>query len=165
MPLLSYFVFVGSALIGLLYLASAVMPHDDAPVYISSQIDGVPAPRQPQRTPDEPILKLKPTTSFAAAPASRNVETPQQDIKTSTAAEDTPPPKKRKRTPRRHEGQEAFAQADDFRHNGRGWFGQRRSNDDWRDRGWRDRGWRDRGGWGDRGRRDRGWREPFWGWR
>jgi hypothetical protein len=162
MPLLSYFVVVGSALMALVYLAGTVLPHDDVPIYISSQIEGLPAPRQQART-DDPISRLKPTTSFAAAyptvPSTVGQAQPQITPPPATSA-----PKPQKPAPRRREWQDSFAQADDGWHGGRRWNDQRRRNDGWRDQRWRDQGWRDRG-WGDRGRRDRGGREPFWGWR
>jgi hypothetical protein len=157
MPLLSYFVVVGSALMALIYLVGAVMPHDDAPIYISSQIEGLPAPRQQART-DDPISRLNPATSYAAAypTAPSTVDAPRQDINTSaTPASQDAPPKKRKRAPRQREWQEDFAQAGgDRRQDDRRWFEQRRRDDGWRDR---DRGWRDQRS------RDRGWRDPFWG--
>jgi hypothetical protein len=162
MPLLSYFVVVGSALMALVYLAGTVLPHDDVPIYISSQIEGLPAARQQART-DDPISPLKPTTSFAAAyptvPSTVGQAQPQITPPPATSA-----PKPQKPAPRRREWQDSFAQADDGWHGGRRWNDQRRRNDGWRDQRWRDQGWRDRG-WGDRGRRDRGGREPFWGWR
>ena len=158
MPLLSYFVFVGSALIGLLYLVSAVMPHDDAPIYLSSQIEGVPIPRPPQPTTNEPASRLNPATSYAAAPVSPAVEKPQPDINAAATPDELAPPKKRKRTPRQRDWQEDYAQNSGWQGDQR-WREQRRYNDGWQDRGWRNRGWRDQG-W-----RDRGWREPFWGWR
>jgi hypothetical protein len=154
MPLLSYFVVVGSALMALVYLAGAMLPHDNAPIYISSQIDGVPAPRQPQpQQADEPTSRLKPTTSFAAAPAP-NVDKSLQDVHASVSSElQTPPPKKRKTTPRQREWQESFAQSGGWWHDDRRRFEQRRRNDGWRER---DRGWRDRES------RGREWRGPFW---
>lgn len=160
MPLLRYFVVVGSALMAMIYLAGAMMPHGDVPIYISSQIEGLPTPRPPQPTTDKPASRLNPATSFAAAPTSPTVEKPQPQLDPPPAtSQSTSAPKPQKPASRRHEWQDSFAQADNGWHDGRRRNDQRRRNDDWRDRGWRDRGW------GNRGWSDRGWREPFWGWR
>jgi hypothetical protein len=70
MPLLGYFIVVGSALIGLLYVANAVLPQDAR--QISSNFEGIPQARQTQHT--APVLAPAPKPdvfSTAARPQRR----------------------------------------------------------------------------------------------
>ena len=77
MPLLSYFCVVGSALIGLLYLANAVLPNNtqihNSNIQVASQ-----RPRQSQHAAPVPPSSPRPTMSFAAVPvaAPERVEEP-----------------------------------------------------------------------------------------
>jgi hypothetical protein len=153
MPLLRYFIVVGSALIGLLYVVNAVLP-DNTPRHVSSNIDGItsnnlernPPARQLQHP--APVIAPAPEpdmTSSAAVPAVASPagaeESPQKsNTPSAPVAEGPPPNKKRNQFARKREWR------DDFR----------------RDRGWRDRDWRDRG-WRGRGSRDPYWGN--WGWR
>ena len=106
MPLLSYFVVVGLALIGLLYLANAVLPHHTPFHSINIKAASQP-PRQPQHAAAVPPSYPLPTMSFAAVPvaAPGHVEEPPQKFNAAPApvARDAPPQKKRKLVPRKRE--------------------------------------------------------------
>ena len=153
MPLLGYFVVVGSALIGLLYLADAVMPHD-TPVRISN-IEAASQPtRRPQHSASVPPSSPPPTMSFAAAPVAApdgHVEKPTQKFNAAPApvARNAPPQKKRNFVPRKREWRDDFAQANSWWRNYR-WTDQRRRNDGTRDYGWRGPVW------------GSNWRGPGW---
>ena len=143
MPLLSYFVVVGSALIGLLYLANALMPLE-TPTHISRKVEAASQPpRQPQHAAAVPPSSPQPTMSFAAPPvtAPAHVEELTQKLNAPPApvAQDAPPQKKRKLVPRKREWRDDFTQANSWS----------------RDNGGR---WSDR-----RGRNDGVWNDPFWG--
>ena len=144
MPLLSYFVVVGWALIGLLYLANAVLPHD-TPIHSSNIEAASQPPRQPRHAAAVPPSIPRPTMSFAAVPvaAPGHVEEPTQKFNAPPApgARDAPPQKKRKLGPRKREWRDDFTQANSWSRDYR-WTDRRRRND---------------------GRRDHGWRGPVWG--
>ena len=144
MPLLSYFVVVGSALIGLLYLANAILPHN-TPIH-SSNIEAASQPqRQPQHAPALPPSSPRPTMSFAAVPvaAPAHVEEPTQKLNAPPApvTQNAPPEKKRKLVPRKREWRDDLTQANSWSRDYR-WTDRRRRND---------------------GRRDHRWRGPVWG--
>ena len=144
MPLLSYFVVVGSALIGLLYLANAVLPRD-TPIHSNNIEAASQPPRQPQHAAAVPPSSPQPTMSFAAVPvaAPGHVEEPTQKFNAPPApvARDVTPQKKRKLVPRKREWRHDFTQANSWSRDYR-WTDRRRRND---------------------GRRDHGWRGPVWG--
>ena len=153
MPLLSYFVVVGSALIGLLYLANAVLSHD-TPIHNSNiQVASQP-PRQSQHAAAVPPSSPQPTISFAAVPvaAPERVEEPTQKFNASPApvAQDVPPQKKRKLVPRKREWRDDFTQANSWSRDYRRWSDRSGRNDGrryvWRDPFWssngRRTGWR-----------------------
>ena len=144
MPLLSYFVVVGWALIGLLYLANAVLPHD-TPIHSSNIKAASQPPRQPQHAAAVLPSSPQPTMSFAAVPvaAPGHVKEPTQKFNAPPApvARDAPPQKKRKLVPRKREWRDDFTQANSWSRDYR-WTDRRRRND---------------------GRRDHGWRGPVWG--
>jgi hypothetical protein len=142
MPLLRYFVVVGSALIGLLYLANVVLP--PVPPMPSSNIKAaLQPPREPQHAP--PPSDPLPTMSFASVPVATpgHVEERTQKFNAPSApvARDAPPKKKRKPVPRKREWRDDFTQANSWSRDYR-WTDRRRRND---------------------GRRDHGWRGPVWG--
>jgi hypothetical protein len=104
MPLLRYFIVVGSALIGLLYVVNAVLP-DNAPRHVSSNIDGItsnnlernPPARQLQHP--APVIAPAPEpdmTSSAAVPAvappAGAEESPQKSNTPSAPVAEGPPP-------------------------------------------------------------------------
>ena len=151
MPLLGYFLFVGSALIGLLYLANAVMPRE-TPTHISRNVDAAsPPPRRPKHATAVPPSSPQPTMSFAAVPvaAPAHAEEPQKfNAPPARVAQDRPPQKKRKLVPRKREWRDDFTQANswsrDIRRDQKGRNGGRRYV--WRDPFWgsngRRAGWR-----------------------
>ena len=144
MPLLSYFVVVGSALIGLLYLAHAVLPHD-TPILSSKVVAASQPPRQPQHAADVPRANQQPAMSFAAVPvaAPGHVEETTQQFNALPApvARDALAQKKRKLVPRKREWRDDFTQANSWSRDYRRWSDRRGRND---------------------GRRYV-WRDPFWG--
>ena len=153
MPLLSYFVVVGSALIGLLYLANVVLPPD--PPMPSSNIKAASqSPRQPQHAAAVPPSSPQPAMSFAAVPvaAPGHIEEPTQQFNAPPApmARNPPPKKKRKLVPRTREWQDDFTQANSWSREYRRWS-DRRGRNDGRRYVWRDPFW------GSNGRRT-GWR-------
>ena len=153
MPLLSYFVVVGAALIGLLYLANAVMPHE-TPTHISRNVDTAsPLPRQPQHAAAVPPSSPQPTMSFAAVPveAPAHAEEPTQKFNAPPVpvTQDAPPQKKRKLVSRKREWRDDFTQANSWSRDYR-WTDRRRRNDGRRDHGWRGPGW------------GSNWRGPGW---
>ena len=121
MPLLRYFIVVGSALIGLLYVVNAVLP-DNTPRHVSSNIDGItsnnlegnPPARQLQHT--APVIAPAPEpdmTSSAAVPAvapPAGAEKSPQKSNTPSApvAEGPPPNKKRNQFARKREWRDDF---------------------------------------------------------
>ena len=118
MPLLSYFVVVGSALIGLLYLANAVMP-GETPTHINakskprhshhvSRSMQLPCPLQVRN----PRCRLRQFLSRHQ----RHVEEPTQKLNAPPApvAQDAPPQKKRKLVPRKREWRDDFTQANSW---------------------------------------------------
>jgi hypothetical protein len=150
MPLLRYFVFVGSALLGLIYLVGSVLPHD-TPTHIDSKSEVPLPPQQPKHTV---VLapRTAPSMSFAAVPDGRTPqagEPLQSNAVAAPAANDTPR-KKRKPAPRKQEWQDSFAQADGWRRDQRSWTDRSRRDNGWRNNDRRDQGWRNRG------------RDPFW---
>ena len=54
MPILSYFLIVGAALLGLLLWSSAELPSSGSPIQ-TSQLVGVPK-SEPQRDPSQPLM-------------------------------------------------------------------------------------------------------------
>jgi hypothetical protein len=157
MPLLRYFVFVGSALLGLIYLVGSVLPHA-TPTHINSKTETSPTPRQPKHN-----VALVPRTEPALSSTVPDGPTPQvappQESKAvpPPAAKDTPPRKKRKSVPRQPDWQDSFAQADGWRRDQRRWTDRSRGDNGWRNSGWRNNDRRDQG-W-----RNQGSRDPFWG--
>jgi hypothetical protein len=154
MPLLSYFVVVGSALIGLLYLANAVLPRD-TPIR-SSNIEAASQPqRQPQHAPALSSSSPRPAMSFAAVPvaAPAHVEEPTQKLNAPPASvtQNAAPQKKRKPIPRKREWRDDFTQANSWSRDDR-WTDRRRRNDGRRDPGWRGPVW------------GSNWRGPGWRW-
>ena len=144
MPLLSYFVVVGSALIGLLYLANAVMPRE-TPTHISRKVEAASQPpRQPQHAAAVPPSSPQPTMSFAAAPvtAPAHVEEPTQKLNAPPApvAQDAPPQKKRKLVPRKREWRDDFTQANSWSRDHRR-SSDRRGRSEGRRYAWRDPLW------------------------
>ena len=155
MPLLRYFVFVGSALLGLIYLVGSVFTHD-TPTHIDSKSEAPspqPPPRQPQHT-----IGLAPRTEPALAstvPDGATPETgalPESTVAPAPVAKETPPRKKRKPAPRKQEWQDSFAQADGWRRDQRRWTDRGRGDNGWRSNSRRNDGWRNQGS-----------RDPFWG--
>jgi hypothetical protein len=144
MPLLSYFVVVGSALIGLLYLANVVLPHD-TPIHINSKFEAPPPPRQSQHTDAVLASRHEPAMSFAAVPVGTppQVEERSQKFNAPPApvTQNTHPQKKRKPVPRKREWRDNFAQANSGWRDDRPWTDRRRRNQGWRDQGWRDPSW------------------------
>ena len=140
MPLLSYFVVVGSALIGLLYLANAVLPHD-TPIRRSSIEAASQPPRQSQHVAAVLPSSPQPMMSFAAVPvaAPGHVEEPTQKFNAPPApvTRDAPPQKKRKLVPRKREWRDDFTQANSWSRDYRRWSDRRGRNDGrryvWRD--------------------------------
>ena len=132
MPLLSYFIVVGSALIGLLYLANAVLPHD-TPIHSNNMQAASQPPRQPQHAAAVPPSNPQPTMSFAAVPvaAPAHVEEPTQKSNAPPApvAQDAPPQKKRKLVPRKREWRDDFTQANSWSRDYRRWSERRGRND------------------------------------
>jgi hypothetical protein len=63
MPVLAFFAVVGSVLVALLFVADATLEQSDAPVIVTSQRTGLPAPRY-----DNDATKTL-TTAPAPAPA------------------------------------------------------------------------------------------------
>ena len=152
MPLLSYFVVVGSALIGLLYLANVVLP--PIPPMPGSKIKAaLQPPREPQHATAPPPSDPLPTMSFASVPVATpgHVEERTQKLNAPSApvARDAPPQKKRKLVPRKREWRGDFRQANSWSRDYR-WTDRRRRNDGRRDYGWRDSAW------------GSNWRGPGW---
>jgi hypothetical protein len=113
MPLLRYFVFVGSALLGLIYLVGSVLPHDTR-THLNSKSEVPLPPRQPKHTA-VPSPRTAPSMSFAAVPDGRTPQAGEPLQESAPAAKDTPPRKKRKSAARKQEWQDSFAQADGWR--------------------------------------------------
>ena len=156
MPLLRYFVMVGSVLIGLVYLAGTVLP-GDTPTHISSEsVPPLPQPKPQQSAVIAP--RTAPSMSFAAAPDGRTPQAgePLQSNALAAVAQDPPPRKKRKAAPRKAEWQDSFAQADGWRRDQRPWTDRNRGDNGWRNNGWRNNDRRNNG-W-----RNQGSRNPFW---
>jgi hypothetical protein len=160
MPLLRYFVFVGSALLGLVYLVGSVLPHA-TPTHINSKTDALPVPSQPKPQNAVVVPRTAPTMSFAAVPDGRTPQAgaslQESNAVPAPAAKDIPPRKKRKAAPRQPEWQDSFAQADGWRRDQRRWTDRSRGDNGWRNSGWRNNDRRDQG-W-----RNQGSRDPFWG--
>jgi hypothetical protein len=164
MPIFSYFAMAGSALVGLLFLADAVLPAR-SPLAISREFHGLSAtlrsepaalPRAPALAPEPDMTSEPVKLANKGAAQAVNVE----PVNAHTVRPE-PAPRKRKRVPRSREWQDQYAQAQDFgwswgsnnrrRNDGwqsdSGWSDSRRNdfrrNDPWRNDPWRnDRGWR-----------------------
>jgi hypothetical protein len=172
MPFLSYFAVVGSALVGLLFVADAMLP-DRGPLSISSEFHGVsatlhadPVGRSADIEPDLPGFAPAPDMKSAAiklaredAPQPKPIAAPKLEPVNAAVAKAEPTPKKRKRVvrsrashdhvavARRREWRNHYAQAEDF---GWNWGSNNRSswrNDSWhsdarRQDSWRHDSWR-----------------------
>jgi hypothetical protein len=102
MPLLRHFAVVGSALTRLLYLASAVLPHDTRIIYIKSNSGALPTPRQPQQhAAAVPESRTEPTLSFAAGPVESpaHIMEPAQKFNVAAAPIAQHRPQQKGRTP------------------------------------------------------------------
>lgn len=98
MPILSYFVGVGAALVALLFLADATLTKSDSPVVPTSALYGLPKPWKP-----EPPVQ---TLAATPAPAPETVAAPEQaapktePVNEANARTETAP--KKKHIARRH---------------------------------------------------------------
>jgi hypothetical protein len=99
MPIFSYFVIVGLALVGLLYVADAVLPHDTR-LQVRSNFEGIPSAPQRQYTryflsSYSEYATSSPETGPATAPPADNVpqlSEPESEISTTTSVAAAVPP-------------------------------------------------------------------------
>jgi hypothetical protein len=154
MPILSYFAMAGSALVGLLFLADAMLPAR-GPLAISKEFHGVSATLHAEATgtvyesaqalaphPDMKSDAVKLASQGAAASAANpavNVEPVNQPV-----ARAEPAPKKRKRVAPPREWRDQYAQAQDYgwSSNNRIWRNDAQRYDGWRQDSWRQDSWR-----------------------
>ncbi len=153
MPLLSYFVVVGSALTLLLYLASTVLLHD-TPISTSRNFEAPSLPRQPQHPAAVPASRSESTASFAAVPveAPTHVEqsSPKFNAPPSPVTQNKPGQTKRKPVPRKREGRQDFRQTKNWGRDDRPRTDRRRRNNAWPNQGWNNPFW------------DSNWRSSGW---
>jgi hypothetical protein len=98
MPIFSYFVIVGLALVGLLYVADAVLPHDTR-LQVRSNFEGIPSAPQRQYTryflsSYSEYATSSPETGPATAPPADNDHhtVPESEISTPTSVAAAAPP-------------------------------------------------------------------------
>jgi hypothetical protein len=189
MPILSYFVVVGAALVGLLFAADAMLPNR-GPLRISSEFHGTSLalhaePAGSSRTadiePDLPGMAPAPDMKSAAIKLARedgprSVAVPKIEPVNASVASAEPVQKKRKpvvrpredrsHIARRREWRQHYAQADDpgwnwGSNNRSSWRNNGGRNESWRSDPWRSDPWRS-DPW-----RNESWRNDSWqnGWR
>ncbi len=175
MPIFAYLAVAGSALVGLLFAADALLP-DRGPLSISSEFHGVAiaiqadstgSPGRPDLEADLPGLAPAPDMKSAAIKVAREDAPQLQSVAPAAKVEPVPPvaraeatPKKRKHIARsrekreqvasRREWRQHHAQADDF-----GWSSNNRSS--WRNNSWQNDSWQNEGRTGSLWN-DRSWR-------
>jgi hypothetical protein len=163
MPLLSFFAVVGSTLVGLLFLADAILPARE-PLAISREFHGVSATLHSEPTgaiqgetrgvapnPDMKSDAVK-LASQGAPEAAVSAAVNVQPVNAPVArAEPTPKKRKRVAPPREWRDQYAHAQTQDFGwdwgSNNRTWRNNDRRNEGWRQNSWRQNSWQGDRGW------------------
>jgi hypothetical protein len=156
MPILSYFAVAGSALLGLLFLADAMLPARE-PLRISTEFRGLKAALHGEtigsaRAPAPAIAPEPDMMSEAVRVARQGTPEPVvnvQPVNQPVAGAEPIVPKKRKQvahprpsreqTARAREWRDQYAQGPDF-----GWNGgnDARRDDPWRSNSWRNDSWR-----------------------
>jgi hypothetical protein len=175
MPLLPFFALVGSTLVGLLFLADAILP-SRGPLTISREFHGLSATLHGEPTgaiqaetrgvapkPDMASDAVK-LASQGAPEAAVSSAVNVQPVNTPVARAESAP-KKRKRVAPPREWRDQYAQAQDFGWNWGsnnrawqndarrtdGWRQDSRRQDSWRQDSWRQDSWRHNSWQGDRG--------------
>lgn len=124
MPLLSYFLVVGASLAGLIVLSDAVLP-PAKPVLVSSNFDGLAAPKPPRSRRVErdwtpaPAPDMSAAAVVAAAPnppvvADADPARAATVADGATAVPAKPAPAKRRHVTAKHAWREHYARADDW---------------------------------------------------
>jgi hypothetical protein len=94
MPIVSYFISVGSVLIALLYVADATLPKSESPVIQTSSLYGLPKPWKPDPAQTALVAQPAPAPDMASAPVLAALPK-TEPVNERTTRADVAPKKKR----------------------------------------------------------------------